>query len=203
MPGRTGTVLRHFCTVHLVALLLRRLLQACLSLVLMLSLAACSGSQTIPPTISADDMTVIIRQAEGYVAAMHRLPELAALVSKRDWIFTRSLIHGPMQEVGREMLYINNRLLPADRPEAGRRAKSLKRSLAELDEAARLQEPIRMDRAYTSLASTFAAYSELIPEEAIATIRATETERASVDAGLAEGLAFPPDLALDEAIPAA
>lgn len=182
------------------ALPLRCLLQTCLSLALMISLAACSGSQAIPPTISADGMAVITRQAEGYLAAMHRLPELGALVEKRDWVFTRNLIHGPMQEVGREMLYINDRLLPADRPEAGRRAKSVKRSLAELDEAARLQEPLRMDRAYTSLASTFAAYSELIPEEAIAEIQAAETERTSTDAVLAEGLALPSDSASDEAI---
>ena len=68
-----------------------------------------------PPSRVAADMAAITRQAEGFLAARDRLPELATLVNEKDWTFTRNLIHGPMQEVGREMLYINQRLLPADR----------------------------------------------------------------------------------------
>jgi len=51
-------------------------------------------------------------------------------VNDKNWVFTRNLIHGPMQEVGREMLYINQRLLPADRPEATKRANNLKAAFA-------------------------------------------------------------------------
>ena len=55
-----------------------------------------------------------------------RLPELARLVSAEDWTFTRNLIHGPMQEVGREMLYINQRLSKSERKEAESIARALK-----------------------------------------------------------------------------
>ena len=55
-------------------------------------------------------MAVIRRQAAAFEEAKSRLPDLAKLVSEKDWTFTRNLIHGPMQEVGREMLYINQRL---------------------------------------------------------------------------------------------
>ncbi len=104
---------------------LRRLLLLGVALVLSVSLVACDGSQgRKPPSISPADMAVITRQAEGFLAARDRLPELATLVNERDWTFTRNLIHGPMQEVGREMLYINQRLLPADRAEANERARS-------------------------------------------------------------------------------
>jgi photosystem II protein PsbQ len=105
---------------------LRRLAALGLALALCLGLAACDGSQgKKPPSISPEDMALIERQAEGFLAARNRLPELAALVNDRNWVFTANLIHGPMQEVGREMSYINQRLLPADRPEAEKLATSL------------------------------------------------------------------------------
>ena len=85
---------------------LRRLALAALALVISFGLTACGGAKAKAPTLSADDITVIERQAEGFLSARNRLPELATLVNERNWVFTRNLIHGPMQEVGREMLYI-------------------------------------------------------------------------------------------------
>ena len=96
-----------------------------------------------------------------------RLPELAKLVNARDWTFTRNLIHGPMQEVGRGMLYINQRLLPGDRAEANKLATSLKEGLADLDEAARLQDGARLQKAYVEVATGFANYARMIPEQAL------------------------------------
>ena len=126
---------------------LRRVAAFCLCLALCFGLAACDGSANAKPaTISPDDMAVIRRQVEGFTAARDRLPELANLVSERDWTFTRNLIHGPMQEVGREMLYINQRLLPQDRAEANKLATALKDALADLDEAARLQDDGKLQK---------------------------------------------------------
>ena len=110
---------------------------------------------------------VIRRQVEGFTAARERLPELAKLVDERDWTFTRNLIHGPMQEVGREMLYINQRLLPQDRAEANKLATSLKDAMADLDEAARLQDSAKLQKAYDDLEADFANYSAVIPEQAL------------------------------------
>ena len=95
------------------------------------------------------------------------MPELARLVSDQDWTFTRNLIHGPMQEVGREMLFINKSLDRAERKNADKLARSLKDALAGLDEAARLQDAGQMQKAYSSLAASFAAYSDVIPAEAL------------------------------------
>jgi photosystem II protein PsbQ len=148
---------------------LRRLSLLAVALVLSVSLVACSGEQTRkPPTISPEDMTLIARQAEGFLAAKERLPELADLVNERNWVFTRNLIHGPMQDLGRQMLYINQRLLPADRAEATKRATKLKASLAKLDEAARLQDGENLRKDYIKVATGFSAYAEVIPAEAIA-----------------------------------
>ena len=144
---------------------LRRVAAFCLCLALCFGLAACDGSANAKPaTISPDDMAVIRRQVEGFTAARDRLPELANLVSERDWTFTRNLIHGPMQEVGREMLYINKSLDKKERKEADKLAKALKDSLAALDEAARLQDAGKMQKAYSVVASSFDAYSDVIPE---------------------------------------
>ena len=117
--------------------------------------------------INPDDLAVIRRQAAAFEATKSRLPDLALLVSKEDWVFTRNLLHGPMQEVGREMLYINQRLNRSERKQADKLARSLKTALAELDEASRLQDPARMQRAYSAVAAGFDAYSDVIPEEAL------------------------------------
>ena len=151
---------------------LQRVAVLCLSLVLCFGLAACDGSQARkPPTISTDDLALIQRQAEGFLAARDRLPELASLVNDRNWVFTRNLIHGPMQEVGREMLYINQRLLPADRPEATKRADALKEAFAELDEAARLQDSNTLSKAYIKVASGFGLYAQILPAQVQADLK--------------------------------
>jgi photosystem II protein PsbQ len=148
---------------------LRRLAVMALALTLCFSLAACDGTGSRKAaTISAEAMAVIVRQAEGFQEAKDRLPELASLVNARDWTFTRNLIHGPMQEVGRQMLYINQRLLPNERAEASKRAEQLKTALAELDEAARLQDGDGLRKAYIKVASGFGSYAEVIPAAASA-----------------------------------
>ena len=150
---------------------LRSLALVALALVLSFGLTACSGSKAKAPTLSADDIAVIERQAEGFLSARDRLPELATLVNERDWTFTRNLIHGPMQEVGREMLYINQRLLPADRAEANKRAESLKAALAELDEAARLKDDKNLSKAYIKVASGFGLYAQVLPAQVQADLK--------------------------------
>ena len=145
--------------------LLRRLAAVMLALVLSLAVTACSGARaSAPATLSPEAIATITKQAEGFLAARDRLPELATLVNERDWTFTRNLIHGPMQEVGREMLYINKLLLPADRSEAEKRATQLKASLADLDEAARLQDGEALRKAYIKVASGFGLYAQVLPD---------------------------------------
>ena len=142
------------------ASLLRRL--AAVALVLLLCVGFISPAEAkgkAAKTISPEDMAVIRRQAEEFMEAKDRLPELATLVNERDWVFTRNLIRGPMQPLGREMLYINQRLLPEDRKEADKRAAELKTALAELDEAARLQDGSRLTKEYSRVASGFGAVS--------------------------------------------
>ena len=128
---------------------------------------ACGDAAKGAPTITPDEMAVIRRNATEFKAAQERLPELAKLVNARDWTFTRNLIHGPMQEVGRDMLYINQRLLPGDRAEANKLATNLKEGLAALDEAARLQDGARLQKAYVEVATGFANYARVIPEQAL------------------------------------
>ena len=150
------------------ASLLRRL--AAVVLVLLLCVGFISPAEAkgkAAKTISPEDMAVIRRQAEEFMEAKDRLPELATLVNERDWVFTRNLIRGPMQPLGREMLYINQRLLPQDRKEADKRAAELKAALAELDEAARLQDGSRLTKEYSRVASGFGAYAEMIPADAL------------------------------------
>ncbi|MGA0022517.1 MAG: photosystem II protein PsbQ, partial [Vulcanococcus sp.] len=70
-----------------------------------------------------------------------------------------------------EMLYINQRLLPADRAEANKRAESLKAALAELDEAARLQDDKNLSKAYIKVASGFGLYAQVLPAQVQADLK--------------------------------
>ena len=160
-----------FQSVAPVRALLRRGLRFVLMLVLSVALGSsllaseAAAAKKAPTTISPADMAAITKQAEGFLAARDRLPELATLVNERNWVFTRNLIHGPMQEVSREMLYINQRLLPVDRPEATKRANNLKSALADLDEAARQQDGEALRKAYIKVASGFGLYAQVFPDQ--------------------------------------
>ena len=144
---------------------IRRLAAFCLCIGLCwgLMIPASSEAASSKPV----DLSVLKRQAEAFTNTKARLPELARLVSDQDWTFTRNLIHGPMQEVGREMLFINQSLDRTERKNADKLARSLKDALAGLDEAARLQDAGQMQKAYGSLAASFDAYSDIIPAEAV------------------------------------
>ena len=151
---------------------LRRLALLGVATLLCFGLAACDGGQSRkPPTISDVDMALIERQAEGFLAARNRLPELAELVNERNWVFTANLIHDPMQEVGREMSYINQRLLPADRPEANKLAQNLKTAMAQLDEATKLQDGDKLRKAYIQVASGFGLYAQVLPDQVQADLK--------------------------------
>ena len=143
---------------------LRRLAAICLCVALSLGLMAPAAVNAAG--INPDDLAVIRRQAAAFEATKSRLPDLARLVSDEDWVFTRNLLHGPMQEVGREMSYINQRLDRSERKDADKIARKLKEALADLDEAARLQDGSRLQRSYSNLAASFNAYSDVIPAEA-------------------------------------
>ena len=144
---------------------LRRLVLLLLGAVLCFGLTACGDGKAKAATLSAEDIAVIERQAEGFLSARHRLPELATLVNEKDWTFTPNLIHGPMQEVSREMLYINQHLLPNDRAEASKRADNLKTALAQLDEAAVQQDGDKLRKAYIKVASGFGLYAQMLPPQ--------------------------------------
>jgi len=151
---------------------LKQLALLALVAVLSIGLVACDGGGSAKAAVlSPEALAGIQRQADGFFAAKDRLPELATLVNERNWVFTRNLIHGPMQEVGREMLYINKLLLPSERAEATQRANELKASLADLDEAARLQDGEALRRAYIKVASGFGLYAQLLPEEVKAALK--------------------------------
>jgi photosystem II protein PsbQ len=135
----------------------------CISLCWGLMIPASAEAASSKP----DDLTVLKRQAEAFKDTKARLPELARLVSDEDWTFTRNLIHGPMQDLGREMLFINQNLDRSERKNADKLARSLKDALAGLDEAARLQDAGKMQKAYSNLAASFDAYSDVIPAEAL------------------------------------
>ena len=150
---------------------LRSLALVALALVLSFGLTACSGGKAKAPTLSAEDIAVIERQAEGFLSARNRLPELATLVNERDRTFTRHQSLGAMRDGGRAEHYIIQRRLTAERPEANKRADALKEALADLDEAARLQDANNLSKAYIKVASGFGLYAQVLPAQVQADLK--------------------------------
>jgi photosystem II protein PsbQ len=114
----------------------------CISLCWGLMIPASSEAASSKP----DDLSVLKRQAEAFTNTKARLPELARLVSNEDWTFTRNLIHGPMQEVGREMLFINKSLDRTERKNADKLARSLKTPWQALMKQPACRMPVRCRR---------------------------------------------------------
>lgn len=55
----------------------------------------------------------------------------------------------------------------ADREQANALAADLKEAMADLDEAARLQDGARLQKAYVAVATGFSNYSKVIPAQAL------------------------------------
>ena len=75
---------------------LSRLAAFCLCVALSLGLMAPAAANAAG--ISPDDLGVIRRQAAAFEDAKSRLPDLARLVSEKDWVFTRNSFMAPCKK---------------------------------------------------------------------------------------------------------
>lgn len=119
-----------------------------------------------PATYTAAQLEQIQVYATDLQAMRDRLPELATLITQRDWTFTRNFIRGPLGELRIEMLNFSRTLLPDAQKSAQTLAKTVFEDLVAIDQAAQDKNYQVAIRKYASAIKDFDAFLALVPEAA-------------------------------------
>lgn len=94
------------------------------------------GSQAKAPTYSAAQLAQIQTTTKNVAALTDRLPELSAMIQKRDWNNVKSFIHGPLGDIRILMSALSKQLLPGTKEKALATSKEVFVHLNKIDEAA-------------------------------------------------------------------
>jgi photosystem II protein PsbQ len=98
---------------------------------------SCSdASQAKAPTYSAAQLVQIQTTTKNVTALTDRLPELSAMIQKRDWNNVKSFIHGPLGDIRVLMSALSRELLPGTKEKALATSKEIFVHLNKIDEAA-------------------------------------------------------------------
>lgn len=97
-------------------------------------------------------------------ALRDRLPELADLIQKQDWIFVRNFIHGPFGELRIKMLSLSRNLRPDAQAEASKVAKAVFDNLVAIDLAAQNKNYKVAIRNYAETVRDFDSFLQLVPK---------------------------------------
>jgi photosystem II protein PsbQ len=115
-------------------------------------------------TYTSQQLTEIQPYANALQEMRDRLPELADLIQKQDWTFTRNFIRGPLGEIRFQMLYLTRNLLPVDQVKARELAKKVADNLVSIDLAAEKQDYKLAVRNYAETVRDLDAFLALVPK---------------------------------------
>ncbi|UIE36597.1 photosystem II protein PsbQ [Leptodesmis sichuanensis] len=119
-----------------------------------------------PPTYTAEQLEQIQAYAAELQTMRDRLPELAPLITRKDWTFTRNFIRGPLGELRIQMQNLSRTLLPDAQKSAQTLAKTVFDDLIAIDQAAQDNNYQVAIRKYASTIKDFDAFLALVPEAA-------------------------------------
>ena len=143
-------------------------LRSILSLVLILVatfLVSCSSPQAaIPTTYTPEKIAQLQVYVEPIQAIRERMPELKALIAKKNWVDVGTLIHGPFGLLRKDMLGLSRSLLPKDQKQATELAKELFGHFERLDGAARDRRSDIAEIQYREAVKDFDAFLNLLPQ---------------------------------------
>ena len=94
------------------------------------------GSQAKAPTYSVAQLAQIQTTTKNVTALTDRLPELSAMIQKRDWNNVKSFIHGPLGDIRILMSALSKELLPGTKEKALATSKEIFGHFNKIDEAA-------------------------------------------------------------------
>ena len=129
-------------------------------------LVSCSNPQSskIPTTYSPEKIEQLQIYVKPLNEALEQMSVLQESISKQNWIDTRTIIHGPLGQLRKQMLDLCRSLLPKDQKQATDLARDVFADFERLDAAAQAQEAYPVESAFRQAARDLEAFLDLIPQ---------------------------------------
>jgi photosystem II protein PsbQ len=132
---------------------------------LMAFLVSCSSVEAkVPTTYTAAQIQQIQRYVPTITELRSRMDKLGTLIQKRNWVDTRTYIHGPLGDLRGTMKSVSASLLPQAQKEAVDLTKSLFSDLVNIDLAAKNLDYAKVTSSYQKAVDDFDAFLQLIPK---------------------------------------
>jgi photosystem II protein PsbQ len=132
---------------------------------LMAFLVSCSSVEAKVPTTYT---TAQIQQIQRYVPTLtefrSRMDKLGTLIQQRNWVDTRTYIHGPLGDLRNTMKTVSASLLPKSQQQAVDLTKSLFADLVNIDLAAKDLDYAKVTASYQKAVNDFDTFLQLIPK---------------------------------------
>ena len=132
---------------------------------LMAFLVSCSSVEAkVPTTYTAAQVQQIQRYVPTLTELRSRMDNLGTLIQKRNWVDTRTYIHGPLGDLRGAMKTVSASLLPKSQQQAVDLTKSLFDDLVNIDLAAKDFDYAKITSSYQKAVNDFDAFLQLIPK---------------------------------------
>ncbi|MEG4500888.1 photosystem II protein PsbQ [Microcoleus sp. F10-C6] len=132
---------------------------------LMAFLVSCSSVETkVPTTYTAAQIQQIERYVPTLTEFRSRMDKLGTLIQKRNWVDTRTYIHGPLGDLRSTMKTVSASLLPKSQQQAVDLTKSLFADLVNIDLAAKDLDYAKVTASYQKAVNDFDSFLQLIPK---------------------------------------
>ncbi|MEG4117601.1 photosystem II protein PsbQ [Microcoleus sp. N9_B4] len=132
---------------------------------LMAFLVSCSSVEAkVPTTYTAAQIQQIERYVPTLTEFRSRMDKLGTLIQKRNWIDTRTYIHGPLGDLRNTMKTVSASLLPSSQQQAVDLTKSLFTELVNIDLAAKELDYAKVTASYQKAVNDFDTFLQLIPK---------------------------------------
>ncbi|MGK7943367.1 MAG: photosystem II protein PsbQ [Microcystaceae cyanobacterium] len=143
----------------------RSLLSIILILVTTLLVSCSSPSASkVPTTYSAEKIEQLQMFIEPVVAAQEQMEILRGFIAEKNWVDTRTYIHGPLGQVRLDMANLNRSLLPKDQKVATNAAKEFLGHLERIDAAAKERNTAVVQSQFSEALKDLSAYLNLLPK---------------------------------------
>ncbi|WP_445245030.1 photosystem II protein PsbQ [Microcoleus sp. OTE_8_concoct_300] len=132
---------------------------------LMAFLVSCSSVEAkVPTTYTAGQIQQIQRYVPTLTEFRSRMDKLGTLIQKRNWVDTRTYIHGPLGDLRNTMKTVSASLLPKSQQQAVDLTKSLFTELVNIDLAAKDLDYAKVTASYQKAVNDFDTFLQLIPK---------------------------------------
>ena len=132
---------------------------------LMAFLVSCSSVEAkVPTTYTAAQIQQIQRYVPTLTELRSRMDKLGTLIQKRNWVDTRTYIHGPLGDLRNTMKTVSASLLPKSQQQAVDLTKSLFGDLVDIDLAAKDLDYAKVTASYQKAVNDFDTFLQLIPK---------------------------------------